>query len=243
MVKNNFNFQSALDNSFIYYKIEGRSVADSTQTTMMGVSARNRLFSKKLIEKYIEFSENFEGYSHFVIFDVPYAFNDAADSNRALPTELEISKSILQGIERARSIEKCMLKSDKKLFLLHFFSDFEKVELVPKYREELVKGIKCDKNLYDTLASSSRSNIVSNNRTWNENFLNFQLQEIPTSIYLYYDLGWLIDLYPGGNTPFFKKLENGDFSESLPLATKVAKNKTLCFVNIEKSEFTGSIRK
>lgn len=104
--------------------------------------------------------------------------------------------------------------------------------VIKRIRDEFSESISVNNTLRKQLMEQALSWLEKTGRVDEESFLNFQIQEIPVLIYLYYFEDWLIDIYPGENFEIFKQIEAGAWSSELPYISNISMNKKLCFISV-----------
>jgi len=210
-------------------QIEGPTPLDGSMA-MVGYSVRSRAFTKSFFSSFNEFCYNNSLSKRIIIFDVPYAYNDAADEGVSSPSKEMFNKASTIGDERVRMINNALGNELNNSFITRWH-EFDNSPLVGDLRKELKSACAADYNLKYSLLTETANRIHRNGFVTPEFFLNFLLQEIPILCFLYYSLNYLIDVYPGTNFPIFKQIESGQWKGVLPLASSLANGKRLTFIN------------
>jgi hypothetical protein len=200
------------------------------EKVMVGISVRNRRFSADFIHKFMSLCQQRRLEGLVVIFDEPYAWNDAADRGLALPTEEDLAHIREIGDQRTRMVQRVMRRFGDSAVALKRCWDISNSSTYREIRDEFVKGIDQSRQLFDRMVDQSRNFLITKNEVDWRRYLGFQTVEIPMLIELYYVLGYHIDIYPGDSFPFFTELENGLWEKQLPLATQYAKHTSLTFI-------------
>ncbi len=198
---------------------------------LIGCSVKNRSFKSSLVRSCLECVTSLGCELCIVIFDRPYAYNDAAARHSADPTSQELIRARRVGDEKTAMIERLVRHYPNIKCTMRRWDECNEVASVRALREEFVRGLASDE-LRNVLVNQMRDRLSVDGWIENEWFLNFQIQEIPVLVDLYYRQGFLIDLYPGSNFPFFGQLERGVWNSCLPFASSLAKEKALSFVNV-----------
>jgi hypothetical protein len=84
----------------------------------------------------------------------------------------------------------------------------------------------------DCLLSNAIAWLKSKGMLDPEEFLEFQVQEFPVLMDLYYGQGYLVDLYPGGHFDFFFELECQRWATVLPIASRMCEGRYLSFLDV-----------
>lgn len=204
---------------------------DCSERIMIGYSVRNSAFDKTFFQSALEFIEEFGSRGIVAIFDEPYAYNDAAERGDSLPSPSDILKNRRIGDERARMIERIVKAKKCKKIEIWRWKSFEDLALISDLRSEMVAGLEKNELLRASLLKNAIEWLSRFGRVGPEHFLNFQIQEIPVLTYLYYYCDYLIDIYPGKNFAIFAELQEGRWITDLPMASNLAKEKKLTFIN------------
>lgn len=221
--------------------VEGRMPRlDRTEKMVVGCSARNRAFSKKLLERLARFAMNEVGEAMFFVIDVPFATNDAAiRSPSAVTTVLEYEKNVRIGDERARAIARVIRAVGASNIRIVRWPEIVGLDSYFVVAKELEKAIHDDEDVRNAIMMavrmwlSGRFDIPPGEE---HRFFGFLLAEIPAFIIIYYKLGFNLDIYPGDNINFFCKLESGAWRSRLPVSTDLAKDHRLSFVSCPTSD-------
>ena len=211
--------------------IDGPTTNFHDQKILIGISAKNKLFSKKLLRKCFNFIKFFQCESLITIFDLPYAFNSSGNRNILKPSLSECKNVILLGNEKERMVIKILRNYPSDYFTLQRWSILSKTPIFRELKKEFYQAAKISSfyNYLEKQANIWDSNITPSRLKY---FIGFQLEELPMLIMIYYHLDYLIDIYPGKNFPLFKEIENGFWEKELPLSTNLSKNKYLTFINV-----------
>jgi tRNA-dependent cyclodipeptide synthase len=220
--------------------VEGRAPnLDSTEKMVVGCSARNRAFSKKLLERLARFAMNEVQEAMFFVIDVPFAKNDAAiRSPNAIASVSDYEKNIRIGDERTRAIARVIAAVGAPNIKIVRWPEISRLPIYNKIQKELENAVH-DKSVRNSIMAAVRvwlSGRFDMNEGDESRFFGFLLAEIPAFIVIYYELGFNLDVYPGENIDFFLKLESGVWDSRLPIATSLAKGKKLSFVTCPISE-------
>lgn len=207
---------------------------DGSEDILVGYSSRNKMFTREYFKNVQEMQKKYFKFLYVAIMDVPYAYNEAAELGKDKPDMQMIKKAITIGDERERMVKKVLKVNDKekKWKILRWWSIED--ENVLKIREEFRKAIVGNERLRENLIKYAIEWLHKKGRVDPENFLEFQIQEIPILINIYYNYGYLIDVYPGKPFEFYFSLEQGEWSNIMPLATKMTLGKELCFISAEE---------
>ena len=214
----NFNMES-LNNLYSLNLSKGK--------LLLGISVKNRLFDKALITNFIELIKTNNSNALIVIFDFPYAYNDAAERESEIPTFSEFKRILDIGNQKERMIQKLLFTHSARSISLKRWSDFRNQKEFIIMRNEFIQA---SQNIKFRQLLINQIKLI--NCFKNQYFINFQIHEIPMLIYIYYILGYNIDIYPGENFEIFKLIENGNLVEILPFTSKIVMSKQpLLFIN------------
>ncbi len=209
-----------------------------SEVLFVGYSVKNRRFSRDFFLKVGELAKNCFSKLVIAIFDVPYAYNEAAHRDEEHPSRDEFAKCIDIGDERERMIRRALSAIANARYEIRRWPELD-TSCAVELRDELSAAIHKDDALRDEL--------IQNIRAWcglhacaPDHFLGFQLSEIPVLMDLYYRQGFLSDIYPGQLNDFFFKLERGEWSHALPVATQLASTRHLCCLRLEPREKRGA---
>lgn len=202
--------------------VKGRKVPfDGSEPLFIGYSVRNRRFTKEFFEAAGRLAvENFSELL-VAIFDYPYAYNDAGLRGETMPTARDIERAVEIGNERARMVTRALSKVSNLKYHVARWPEFD-TAWVATIRAELTQGLYADSALRAELESHSSAWALSAGEKPCDEFLGFQISELPVLIDIYYSRGFLVDLYPDSITDFFFQLEDGRWFDTLPLASKAA---------------------
>lgn len=202
------------------------------EDAFIGLSIRNRHFSRKFLKDVLalvleEFRE-----LYVIIFDIPYAYNDAAERGEDQPSSQDIDKNVRIGDEREESIRKIAASlGTLDSIKIERWAQVQSHE-VETYRLELRSAVETNGPLRNSLLINARRWLKKRGRVEAEEFIEFQIQELPVLIDVYYNKGFLVDIYPGYYFLFFFELERGEWNDELPQCSKAANGKHLCFITV-----------
>lgn len=209
---------------------------DRTESLFIGYSVRNRRFTKDFFRLAAALAgASFRGLC-VAIFDRPYAYNDAASRDGGQPTETDFRRSLKIGDERERMIRRTIGLGNQDRLDLRRWPDLE-TSNVALLRTEFRVAVENSELFRDGLLRNAITWLRSLGRFDAEEFLEFQIQELPVLSDLYYRQGYLVDLYPGRHFEFFFELEKQKWADELPLASKISLNQRLCFLNVQTGSF------
>lgn len=203
-----------------------------TEKMFVGFSVRNRSFSKDFFQKAIKLMAGTASKGRIAIFDYPYSYNDAALRGENNPMRADIMKNKKIGDQKERMVEKVRTKLYADTIEIVRWELFCNNPVIKRIRDEFSESISVNNTLRKQLMEQALSWLEKTGRVDEESFLNFQIQEIPVLIYLYYFEDWLIDIYPGENFEIFKQIEAGAWSSELPYISNISMNKKLCFISV-----------
>jgi len=206
----------------------------------IGYSCRNRAFSYGFFQTVFSFVKEKNLKLWILLIDEPYAFNESAFYGRQAVSSGELSKARKIGDERERMVNRALYRSG--LTISPLISRWPGVDPgiphVGLLRDELETACDHSPKLRSTLLQEATKRLNLHGGTAPESFLKFQLHELPVLIWIYYGMGYLIDIYPGEAFLFFQLLERGVFRHELPMASALAQSKELQFVSV----FPGAVK-
>jgi hypothetical protein len=192
------------------------------QDFLIAISLRNPQFSNNWIRSAVIDILSLNGTIKLCLVDVPYFERVFAGS--ATPIERHRAIEILeqQCREQVRRIRRIASAFKGRVTCYNWRS----IEGVTPRRllAELESSFSRSAAVHDCLIEQVRSNIPNLQDDWElEAATVFLRHEFPVLTFMYYHLFVdTIDVYPGPQAEFFWKLERGDFSAELPIATKMA---------------------
>lgn len=200
---------------------------------LVGYSVRNRSFSVDLFSRIFFLAAKYFSRLEVLIVDDPYAWNEAALRGDQNPTEADLEKSRRIGDERFRMVRGALSTKPAGLNVrLSRWQEYAQLEEVKTLRDELHSAAQLHTTIRDALSSYSqlwRGEVSSEDA---DLFYGFLIEEFPVFVHLYYREGYSVDIYPGPNFPFFKALERQEWLRELPLASELARDKQLSFLNV-----------
>ena len=206
---------------------------DGRLPLLVGYSVRNRAFSVDLFSRvFLLAARNFSRLEVLIV-DEPYAWNEAASRGEQAPNQTDLDKSRRIGEERFRMVRGAVSNRSAGLNVrVSRWQDYAQLAEVKSLRDELQSAAQLHVTIREALSSYSqlwRGEVSSEDA---DLFYGFLIEEFPVFVYLYYKDGYSVDIYPGPNFPFFKALEKQQWVVELPLASELAKNKELSFLNV-----------
>ena len=204
---------------------------DRSEQLFIGFSVRNRSFCKDFFRKATLLCKQSFRELLVAIFDMPYAYNEAAEEGIRKPSDEQVRCALRIGDERSRMVEKILNKGNNNInWSIQRWSSLDNV-MVCKMREELRKALEESTELKEELLHFAIQWLKKNGRVNPEDFLEFQIQEIPVLTNIYYHHNFLVDIYPGDPFMFFFDLERGKWEKILPIATRLSFGKMLSFLS------------
>ncbi len=198
-------------------------------TVFVGYSSRNRAFTHRFFRTLAKTCVRLGKQLVIVIIDEPYAWNDAASYGRQSPSAGELAKARTIGKERTAMVTRAIKGFEFSSKILRWREIAGRSE-VTDLMAELSSACLVDGLIKQKLIDEAKKRVSFTGNAQQELFLNFQIHELPALIWIYYKLGYLIDIYPGPAFSFFDDLERGVFSEELPLSSQLCNGKELLFV-------------
>jgi hypothetical protein len=205
---------------------------DKTEKAMVGYSIKNRSFKPYMFERFARLFREYLSHAVIVIFDEPYAYNDAAQRGDKVPTADDFGKARKAGDERAVMIQRIFRRVNVEGIRIIRWPEIRSNDIVVALVQELRLAVDEYPILRERLLDQAFEKLKGVGFLGAEYFINFQLEEIPVLVYLYYVEGYLMDIYPGENFQIFSELEAGIWSQVLPRMSSCVDSAKLTFVNI-----------
>jgi hypothetical protein len=198
----------------------------------LGISARNRLFSIRVIRSYFLLARLYQLDAVVLIVDEPYAWNDAAAAGLSAPSPAHVAKVIQEGDQRHRSVLRAARGAGVEPPRVIRWPEITEVSRRLGIHQEFAEAAR-KSDSFQRLLEQQVGQFFTADDISASNYFGFQLQELPALVCLYYHLGYLIDFYPGKNFPFFRLLEAGDWRSLLPRSSSLAADRKLSFITFD----------
>src|SRR5205085_2261514 len=157
----------------------------------VGYSVRNRNFTKSFFRDAAKLAaQEFQGLS-VSIFDVPYAYNDSAIRDGGPPQDADFKRSIQIGDERELMVRRAIEPDASSTAVIRRWQELQTSQ-VTELRSEFRSAVATSESFRDGLLKNATEWLRHRGDSEPEEFLEFQIQEFPVLLDIYYRQGNLV---------------------------------------------------